>query len=171
MAEHPHDRRPFNQTIHTAISKLFLQPKTSAYTRFSVTQQSVIVLERIIPWLTAVSLEVKKMAELLKSGAAMLSETCPECGTPLFRKGNETFCPKCNKPVVIIQSVEQETRLMTDRVLEDSEQILLGKIKELNLAMRNEREPEKLIDYGNALSSWLGSIEKLRRLRTQRPET
>jgi len=129
------------------------------------------VLERIIPWLTAVSLEVKKMAELLKSGAAMLSETCPECGTPLFRKGNETFCPKCNKPVVIIQSVEQETRLMTDRVLEDSEQILLGKIKELNLAMRNEREPEKLIDYGNALSSWLGSIEKLRRLRTQRPET
>ena len=100
----------------------------------------------------------------------MLSETCPECGTPLFRKGNETFCPKCNKPVVIIQSAEQETRLMTDRVLEDSEQILLGKIQELNLAMRNEREPEKLIDYGNALSSWLGSIEKLRRLKTQRPE-
>ena len=135
-----------------------------------MTQQSVIVVEHIIPWLTAVSLEVKKMAELLKSGAAMLSETCPECGTPLFRKGNETFCPKCNKPVVIIQSAEQETRLMTDRVLEDSEQILLGKIQELNLAMRNEREPEKLIEYGSALSSWLGSIEKLRRLRTQRPE-
>ena len=128
------------------------------------------MVEHIIPWLTAVSLEVKKMAELLKSGAAMLSETCPECGTPLFRKGNETFCPKCNKPVVIIQSAEQETRLMTDRVLEDSEQILLAKIQELNLAMRNETEPEKLIEYGNALSSWLGSIEKLRRLRTQRPE-
>ena len=107
------------------------------------------------------------MAELLKSGAAMLSETCPECGTPLFRKGNETFCPKCNKPVVIIQSADQETRLMTDRVLEDSEQILLLKIKELNLAMRNESDPEKLIEYGDALASWLGSIEKLRRLRTQ----
>lgn len=128
------------------------------------------MVEYNIAWLTAVSLEVKKMADLLKSGAAMLSETCPECGTPLFRKGNETFCPKCNKPVVIIQSAEQETRLMTDRVLEDSEQILLGKIKELNLAMRNEREPEKLIEYGNALASWLGSIEKLRRLRTQRQE-
>ncbi len=55
---------------------------------------------------------------------------------------------------------------MTDRVLEDSEQILLSKIQELNLAMRNEQEPEKLIEYGNALSSWLSSIEKLRRLRT-----
>ena len=96
----------------------------------------------------------------------MLSETCPECGTPLFRKGNETFCPKCNKPVVIIQSAEQETRLITDRVLADSEQILLAKIQELNIAMKNERNPEKLIEYGNALSSWLGSIEKLRRLRT-----
>ena len=124
------------------------------------------MVAHIVAWLTAVSLEVKKMAELLKSGAAMLSETCPECGTPLFRKGNETFCPKCNKPVVIIQSAEQETRLMTDRVLEDSEQILLEKIQELNLAMKNERNPEKLIEYGNALASWLGSIEKLRRLRT-----
>jgi len=125
------------------------------------------VVEHIIPWLTAVSLEVKKMAELLKSGAAMLSETCPECGTPLFRKGNETFCPKCNKPVVIIQSAEQESRLMTDRVLGDSEQILLAKIQEMNLAMKNERDPEKLLAYGNTLATWLGAIEKLRRLRSQ----
>src|SRR5208283_1112927 len=104
--------------------------------------------KRIIARSRAMSVEVKKMAELLKSGAAMLSETCPECGTPLFRKGNETFCPKCNKPVVIIQSAEQETRLRMDRVLGDSEQILLAKIQELNLAMKNERDPEKLIEYG-----------------------
>jgi UPF0148 protein len=116
-------------------------------------------------------LEVKKMAELLKSGAAMLSETCPECGTPLFRKGNETFCAKCNKPVVIIQSTEQENRLMTDRVLADSEQILLAKIQEMNLAMKNEIDPDKLLPYGNALASWLSSLEKLRRLRTQSLET
>ena len=115
-------------------------------------------------------IEVKKMAELLKSGATMLSETCPECGTPLFRKGKETFCPKCNKPVVIIQSAEQETRLMADQVLEDSEQILLSKVREVNLAMKNETDPEKLMVYGNALSSWLSAIEKLRRLRNQASE-
>jgi UPF0148 protein len=113
------------------------------------------------------SIEVKKMAELLKSGATMLSETCPECGTPLFRKGKETFCPKCNKTVVIIQSAQQETRLMADRVLENSEDILLAKIQEMNVAMKNESNPDKLIAYGNALSTWLGAIEKLRRLRNQ----
>ena len=111
------------------------------------------------------------MAELLKSGATMLSETCPECGTPLFRKGRETFCPNCNKPVVIIQSAEQETRLMADRVLENSEQTLLAKIQEVNVAMKNENDPDKLIAYGNALSTWLGAIEKLRRLRTQSLES
>jgi UPF0148 protein len=117
--------------------------------------------------LADVGLEVKKMAELLKSGAAMLSETCPECGTPLFRKGNETFCPKCNKPVMIIQSAEQETRFKADRGLGDLEETLLAKIQELNSALKNERDPEKLMAYGNVLTSWLGAIEKLRRLRNQ----
>ena len=110
-------------------------------------------------------IEVKRMAELLKSGAAMLPETCPECGTPLFRKGDETFCPNCNRPVVIIRSAEQENRIMTDKVLEDSEQTLLAKIRELNVAMKIEKDPEKLLAYGNALGSWLDAIEKLRRLR------
>jgi len=97
----------------------------------------------------------------------MLSETCPECGTPLFRRGKETFCARCNKPVVIIQSAEDESRLMTDRVLETSEQTLLAKIQEINTALKNETDPEKLVAYGNALSSWLSAIEKLRRLRGQ----
>jgi len=115
----------------------------------------------------AVSIDVKKMAELLKSGATMLSETCPECGTPLFRRGKETFCPKCNKPVVIVQTAEDESRLLTDRILETSERTLLDKIQEVNLAMKSETDPEKLITYGNALATWLDAIEKIRRLKTQ----
>jgi UPF0148 protein len=121
-------------------------------------------------WSVSLALEVKKMAELLKSGATMLSEVCPECGTPLFRKGKETFCPKCNKQVVIIQSSEQETRFKADQVLEDSEQILLSKIREINAALKNEADPEKSLLYGNTLASWLGALEKLRQLRSQTSE-
>jgi len=116
-------------------------------------------------------IDVKRMAELLKSGAAMLPETCPQCGTPLFRKGSETFCPTCNKPVVIIRSAEQETRLMADRILEDSEQTLLDKIREVNLAMKIEKDPQKLLTYGNALATWLDAVERLRRLRRQGAES
>lgn len=115
-------------------------------------------------------LEVKKMAELLKSGATMLSDTCPQCGTPLFRKGKETFCPQCNRPVVIVQTAEEESRVASDRILESSEQTLMVKIQEVNAALKTETDPEKLAAYGKALSSWLTAIEKLRRLRGQNPE-
>jgi UPF0148 protein len=117
--------------------------------------------------LNTVGIDIKRMAELLKSGATMLSETCPECGTPLFRKGKETFCAKCNKPVVIIQSAEDETRLKADTIFETSEQTLMAKIQQVNLALKNETDPDKLVAYGNALSSWLSAIERLRRLRGQ----
>jgi hypothetical protein len=59
---------------------------------------------------------------------------------------------------------------MADRILEDSEQTLLAKIQEVNVAMKIEKEPEKLVAYGNALATWLDAIEKLRRLRVQRAE-
>jgi UPF0148 protein len=125
------------------------------------------VLDLNFPWSRLLGVDVKKMAELLKSGATMLSETCPECGTPLFRRGKETFCAKCNKPVVIIQSSEDETRLKAETILETSEQTLMAKIQEINLALKNESDPDRLVAYGNALSSWLSAIEKLRRLRGQ----
>ncbi len=71
---------------------------------------------------------------------------------------------------MIIESKEQETRLMGDQVLDDSEQILMAKIREINLALKNERDPDKLLAYGNALGSWLGAIEKLRRLRNEKTD-
>ena len=55
--------------------------------------------------------------------------------------------------------------------MEDSEQTLLAKIREVNMAMKIEKDPQKLLTYGNALASWLGAIERLRRLRQQNPET
>lgn len=68
---------------------------------------------------------------------------------------------------MIIQSAEDETRLKADTILETTEQTLMAKIQEVNLALRSETDPDKLVAYGNALSSWLSAIEKLRRLRGQ----
>ena len=115
----------------------------------------------------SVSAEVKRMSELLKSGATMLQETCPQCGTPLFRKGLETFCAKCNRPVVIVRNVEDENRLMTDQILDNTEQTLLAKIQQVNTAMKTESNPEKLLTYGNALKIWLDAIGSLRKLKVR----
>ncbi len=112
-------------------------------------------------------IEVKKMAELLKSGASMLQETCPQCGTPLFRRGTETFCAKCNRPVVIVRNAEDETRLATDQILESTEQTLLAKIQQLNTALKLETDPSRLLIYGRALKSWLEAIDGIRRLKVR----
>jgi UPF0148 protein len=114
-----------------------------------------------------VGIDVKQMAELLKGGASMLSETCPQCGTPLFRKGKDTFCAKCNRPVVILKSSEDEGRLVAKQILENVEQTLLVKMRDINSALKTESDPDKLVAYGNALNAWLGAIERLRVLKTQ----
>jgi UPF0148 protein len=114
-----------------------------------------------------VGIEVKRMAELLKSGASMLQETCPQCGTPLFRRGTETFCAKCNRPVVIIRNAEDETRLMTNQILDGTEQTLLTKIQQVNVALKTETDPSRLLTYGSALKTWLEAIDNLRRLKVR----
>jgi len=97
----------------------------------------------------------------------MLQETCPQCGTPLFRKGSETFCAKCNRPVVMIRNAEDESRLMTDRILDGTEQTLLTKIQELNTALKSETDPSRLLTYGQALRTWLDAIDNIRRLKAR----
>jgi UPF0148 protein len=39
--------------------------------------------------------QIKKMAELLKSGATMLPDACPVCNSPLFKVENRILCAKC----------------------------------------------------------------------------
>lgn len=97
----------------------------------------------------------------------MLQETCPQCGTPLFRRGAETFCAKCNRPVVIVRNTEDETRLKIDQILDGTEQTLLSKIQEVNIALRTETDPSRLLDYSNALKTWLEAIDKIRKLKVR----
>lgn len=47
---------------------------------------------------------VKRMADVLRSGAAMLGETCPQCSSPLFKlHTNEIFCVNCNRKILIVK--------------------------------------------------------------------
>jgi len=113
----------------------------------------------------ALGAEVKKMAELLKSGATMLSETCPECGTVLFKVGDGIICAKCNKPVVIVKATEEAPKVIGERVLEKVEQTIYAKIRETNDLMAKENDADRLIQLGTVLSNWLTALEKIRKLK------
>jgi Uncharacterized Zn-finger containing protein len=66
---------------------------------------------------------VKRMSELLKAGAAMLAETCPSCGSPLFRlRGGEVICPLHGK-VFLVRSDEEASTASVISVLSKIEDL------------------------------------------------
>lgn len=111
------------------------------------------------------------MADLLKSGATMLSDVCPECGNPLFRVKGDTFCAKCNKPVVYARATGPQATVSQSVLLETVEQTIVGKISETNALLKLENDPEKLSVYSNLVFGWLSMLEKLRILRGSSTES
>jgi len=107
------------------------------------------------------------MADLLKSGATMLSDICPVCGTPLFKVKGEVFCAKCNKPVVYQKAMatQASTIVSPGYLLDSVETTIVGKISEANEILKTEKDPEKLSVYSNLVFGWLSMLEKLRGLK------
>jgi UPF0148 protein len=105
---------------------------------------------------------MKQMAELLRKGATMLNETCPECNTPLFKlKDGSLVCPMCNKPVVYA-SANADTEGMAQQGSID--QTLLNKIKEIQGMLEHEKEPAKINTLLDTLVRLLDARERVRKL-------
>ncbi len=111
--------------------------------------------------------DVRRMADLLKSGATMLSDTCPVCGSPLFRVKGEVFCAKCNKPVVYEKATATgpSPTVSPSHLLDSLEQTVVAKLSEANEVLKSEKEPEKLAIYSNLVFGWLSTLEKLRSVK------
>ena len=68
------------------------------------------------------------MADLLRSGNTMLNMACPVCNNPLFRnKEGNTFCPTCNRNVVIIDnSVYQKDKIKDPKKAKRTKESILA---------------------------------------------
>ena len=109
--------------------------------------------------------DVKRMADLLKSGATMLSDVCPDCGSPLFKVKGDIFCAKCNKPVVYARATGPQTTVSSSMLLDSVEQTIVTKIAETNELLKVEKDPERLSAYSNLVFGWLSMLEKLHTLK------
>lgn len=109
-------------------------------------------------------LSVKRMGELLKAGAMMLSESCPICSLPLFKlKSGEVICPTHGK-VQIVRSDEEILSLTTAASLDELERVAVSAINKL----RKELEEGDHTDDSEVvrrLSSWLEVLERIRKLK------
>lgn len=109
--------------------------------------------------------EMKQMAELLRSGATMLSYSCPECASPLFRlKTGEIWCAKCDRRVVIVREGE-EASVQAGTRLETLERALVDKLVSMGERLSQETDPENLKAVAEVLNTLLASLERLRKIR------
>ncbi len=106
---------------------------------------------------------IKKMAELLKSGAVMLDASCPLCNSPLFKlKSGEVVCP-VHGPVKIVKSESEVVELRTKYVLDRLESLITQQLDSLVSGV--EREGEADIEYLEKIKLWLEILERVRRVK------
>ena len=104
------------------------------------------------------------MSDLLKSGATMLFQHCPQCNSPLFKIDNETWCPSCNQQVVTVKEGKNMEYAMTT-FLEALEERMLTKIENISQQIYNEKDVSKLTNLTTLTSALLDILNKTKNLR------
>ena len=102
------------------------------------------------------------MANLLKSGATMLQDQCPECNSPLFRINGEIWCPRDNKRII---RAGEESSIELSSTLADVERAILVKIQDSSRAIIEESDPINLERLSSQLVKWLEALERARRIQ------
>jgi UPF0148 protein len=92
---------------------------------------------------------MKKMADLLRNGAKMLGDSCPECGTPIFQlKSGEIICPRCQRPIKYLEKNQDLDKAIQQNSLELT---LINKIHEVQKMLENEKDTNKIKEITETL--------------------
>ncbi len=123
------------------------------------------------------------MADLLRSGHKMLNMACPICNNPIFQRRNgETFCPTCNREVLIIESkshqINSKTKANIDKniikeknaVLEHNDaviflkQVIIEKIDLFSKKLKKETQIDMIERYAKLLLDFYDILNKFSNL-------
>ena len=103
---------------------------------------------------------IKRMADLLRAGAAMLSERCPACGLPLFRlRSGEIVCPVHGR-VYVVRDESEASRVTVRGVLEELERFVAHRLSDV--MRRAGAAPGNSV--ADELRSWLDVLERVERI-------
>ncbi len=71
---------------------------------------------------------VKKMAELLRRGSTMLADSCPQCGSPLFKVSDDIYCVRCDRRIVYAESEEEVETQAVRTLIPELRKTLISKL-------------------------------------------
>jgi len=107
---------------------------------------------------------IAALSELLRSGAVMLDQSCPLCGSPLFKlKTGEVVCP-IHGPVRIVKSEKEAVEATTDAVISELEKLVSIRIHKMILEEKRLNEPMPMHKL-EELDKLLTILEKIKRIK------
>ncbi|MDF1537658.1 MAG: Sjogren's syndrome/scleroderma autoantigen 1 family protein [Candidatus Thorarchaeota archaeon] len=104
---------------------------------------------------------VKKMAELLRQGATMLAEACPQCGSPLLKVGEDIYCAMCDRRIVYADADEDIESQAVRELIPKLRETLLTKLDTLNDVIERETDAEALTKLANLMVLLLQALHRL----------
>jgi len=113
-------------------------------------------------------LVAKKMAQLIRAGAALTSYTCPVCGTPLLRlKTGEYYCANCDKPVVVVRSDAEEKEVMIRYGLMDIRDTLYERLVMINNELKDTKDIDRINDLVKSMILLLDAYDRVTKIISQ----
>lgn len=110
---------------------------------------------------------IKRMADLLRQGATLTDLACPSCASPLFRlKDGTLWCGKDEKKVVFVKEGEDVSKATGSSAMDTLEATLMAKVQDLESKIQQTNDVEELSKLTTALSELLGSLEKIKRMKS-----
>jgi UPF0148 protein len=107
--------------------------------------------------------QIKKMAELLKSGATMLQDTCPVCNSPLFKFEGKTFCVKCGTSPAGGAKVTSRPDNVGSALIRMNSTVL-KRIDELEIEIAKTTDLDKLSEFAKLTLVFLNILRLLEEL-------
>jgi len=104
---------------------------------------------------------IKKMADLLRRGATMLAQACPQCGSPLFKVGNDTYCVACDRRIVVVRSGQELETPASNTVVSQLRETLIRKLKDVNELVAGENDVEALTKLARLMVLLLQALHRL----------
>ncbi len=104
---------------------------------------------------------VKKMAELLRQGATMLADACPQCGSPLLKVGDDIYCAVCDRRIVYADADEEPESQAVRELIPKLRETLLTKLMTLGDVIDGENDADTLTKLANLMVLLLQALHRL----------
>ncbi len=109
--------------------------------------------------------DMAKMSKLLLSGATMLSDSCPDCKIPLFKKNERVFCPQCERKAVYIKDDNEikqiEQKYSLGEATDQLRDVLTGKITLLTNQLASADNPQEISDTLEIIEKILKILQQI----------